>query len=238
MKDLRKLIKKEKIPKHVAIIMDGNGRWAKKNKISRSEGHKAGADVIEPLMDTALDLGIECISLYAFSTENWIRPKDEILGLWRLLEYFFETKLETIKSKGIRIVHSGSLKRLPPKTKKAIIEATETTSKNKNLILNLCVNYGGQQEIVDAIDIWHETAKPNEKITKKKLENLFYSPVVKDVDLLLRTSGEHRISNFLIWQIAYAEILFTDVLWPEFKSENLLEAVYEFQQRVRRFGGI
>ena len=238
MKDLKKLIQKEKIPKHVAIIMDGNGRWAKKNKISRSEGHKAGADVIEPLMDTAFDIGIECVSLYAFSTENWIRPKDEILGLWRLLEYFFETKLETIKSKGIRIVHSGSLKRLPPKTKKAILDATESTRKNKNLILNLCVNYGGQQEIVDAINIWHEEAKPGAKITKKKLEKLFYSPVVKDVDLLVRTSGEHRISNFLIWQIAYAEILFTDVLWPDFKSENLLEAVYEFQQRVRRFGGI
>ena len=231
-------IKAGSIPNHVAEVMDGNGRWAKKSGVSRSKGHEAGADVIEPLIDQASDLGIKVVSLYAFSTENWKRSASEIASLWKLLEYFFSTKLDSVREKGVKIVHSGSLKKLPPFTKRAIINAVESTKKNKKIILNLCVNYGGQQEIVDSVNSWLESSKPNEKLTMKKLEKRLYVDGLKPVDLLIRTSGEYRISNFLLWQIAYAEMLFMDILWPDFRPKHLVEAIDEFQKRERRFGGV
>lgn len=238
MTDKKVLLQPEPIPRHVGIIMDGNGRWAKKRNIPRSEGHKAGADVIEPLMDCAIELGIKAVSLYAFSVENWVRPVSEIKGLWNLLEYFFSHKLESIKEKKIQIRHSGSLSKLPPSTRNTIRKAVVETAMNKGLILNFCVNYGGRQEIISAVNEWSAKAGSGEKLTEKKLEKHLYTSGMPELDLVIRTSGEYRISNFLLWQLAYAELVFTDVLWPEFKPEDLYSAVAEYQKRERRYGGI
>ncbi|HPS87016.1 MAG TPA: polyprenyl diphosphate synthase [Spirochaetota bacterium] len=238
MTDKKVLLQPEPIPRHVGIIMDGNGRWAKQRNIPRSEGHKAGADVIEPLMDCAIELGIKAVSLYAFSVENWVRPVSEIKGLWDLLEYFFSNKLDAIKEKKVQIRHSGSLSKLPPSTRNTIKKAVEETSMNRGLILNFCVNYGGRQEIVRAVNEWSLKSGSGEKLTEKKLEKYLYTTGMPELDLLIRTSGEYRISNFLLWQLAYAELVFTDILWPEFKPEDLYSAVAEYQKRERRYGGI
>ena len=227
------------VPRHIGIIMDGNGRWAKKRNLSRGEGHRAGADVIEPLTDCAIELGIKALSLYALSVENiQIRPVSEIKSLWKLLEYFFNNKLNSIKEKNIRIMHSGSLTRLPGSTRKTIEKAINDTSSNKGLILNFCVNYGGRQEILNAVNTWSSARKPGENLTGKKLEKYLYTSGLPGLDLLIRTSGEYRISNFLLWQIAYAELFFTDVLWPDYGPEDLINAVKEYQKRERRYGGI
>ncbi len=234
----KELLQPGSIPRHVGIIMDGNGRWAKQRNIPRNEGHKAGADVIEPIMDCAIELGIKAISLYAFSVENWIRPVSEVRALWDLLEYFFSTKLQSIKEKNIQIRHSGSLSKLPPSTRNTIKKAVEETAANKGLILNFCVDYGGRQEILRAVNEWSSKAGSGEKITAKKLEKYLYTSGMPELDLVIRTSGEYRISNFLLWQIAYAELVFTDILWPEFKPEDLFNAVAQYQKRERRYGGI
>ncbi len=238
MKDYKRLIKKHGVPSHVAIIMDGNGRWAKRKSLSRTEGHRKGAEAIEPVVDAAIELGIKVVSLYAFSTENWIRPRAEIVSLWRLLDYFFKTKIDSIKSKGIRIKHSGMEKMLPSATLETILRAVRETNQNRKLILNFCVNYGGQQEIVRAVNKWLETRSRSENITIKKIEKNLFTSGLPPVDLLIRTGGECRISNFMIWQIVYSELLFMDVLWPDFSPKDLYEAVYLYQQRERRFGGI
>ncbi len=238
MKDYKKLINPESIPEHVAIIMDGNGRWAKKRSLPRSEGHKKGSEIVETVVDTAVDMGIRVLSLYAFSVENWSRPLSEIRGLWSLLEYYFDLNLEKMQEQGIRIKHSGSIQKLPGKTKKQIQRAVDATSKNKRLVLNFCINYGGRQEIVNGVNNWLDSRKSGEKLTEKKLKKYLFSSDIPDVDLLIRTSGEYRISNFMLWQLAYSELVFMDVLWPDFKPEHLYESVYEFQQRERRFGGI
>ena len=238
MENIKKMVKPGPVPEHVGIIMDGNGRWAKMRNLPRSEGHKYGADVIEPLMDAAIDLGIKAVSLYAFSVENWSRPVSEVRGLWNLLEYFFNTKLASIKEKNIRIKHSGSLRGLPPSTKKTILRAVDETAVNKKITLNFCVNYGSRQEIVRAVNDWAASLKKPEKLTEKKLEKFLYTSDLPQLDLLIRTSGEYRISNFLLWQAAYAELYFTDILWPDFRPEDLYESIVEFQKRDRRFGGI
>ena len=226
------------VPSHVAIIMDGNGRWAQQRSLSRSEGHRMGAEAIEPLMDAAINAGVKVVSLFAFSSENWVRPKKEILGLWNLLEYFFTTRMDTLNEKGIRILHSGSLKRLPPGAKKHLKNAMELTKNNRTGILNLCINYGSRQELVEAVNSWLEKRRDSEKLTMKRLEKYLFTAGLPEVDLLIRTSGEYRISNFLLYQLAYAELVFTDVLWPDFTPEDLYGAIYEYQQRERRYGGI
>lgn len=238
MKDYKSLIDMNRIPAHVAIIMDGNGRWAEKRSLPRTEGHRKGAEAIESLMDTALSLGIKVISLYAFSTENWNRPKREINTLWSLLEFFFESKIERIKEKGIRIFHSGALSKLPLSTRRVIEESIRTTRRNKNIILNFCINYGSRQEIVDAASRWSLVKKPDEKLTSNKLGRFLYTYGLPDVDLMIRTSGEYRISNFLLWQAAYAELVFLKTLWPDFRPVHLYKTIYEFQKRQRRFGGL
>lgn len=236
MDKYKKLIDSKNIPNHIAIIMDGNGRWAKKRSLARIEGHKKGALVVESLVDDALDLKVKVISLYAFSTENWSRPGTEVKGLWELLETFFRDKIDIMIEKGIRITHSGRLNKLPGSTKKSIVNAIEKTKKNKKLTLNFCLNYGGRQEIVDAVNSWLEKNN-NKKITSNAIEKNFYTKL-PDVDLLIRTSGESRISNFLLWQSAYAEFVFLKVLWPDFKSSHLYKSIIEYQKRSRRFGGI
>jgi undecaprenyl diphosphate synthase len=238
MKDYKRLIKKGDIPDHVAIIMDGNGRWAKQKSLPRSEGHRRGAEIIEPLMDAAIELGIRVVSLYAFSTENWLRPQTEIASLWELLDYFFKAKIDVIKSKGVRIKHSGLVAMLPSSTYTTIARAVNETRNNRRLILNFCVNYGGQQEIVHAVNSWLKGRRNSEKISTRKLEKNLFTWGLPPVDLVIRTGGEYRISNFLIWQIAYSELLFFYVLWPDFRTLHLYKAIYDYQQRERRFGGI
>lgn len=238
MKNYKRLIDSKKIPAHVAIIMDGNGRWAKKHALPRNEGHRRGAEVLEPLMDTVLELGVKVISLYAFSTENWTRPRTEVLGLWRLLEYFFREKLPVIREKSIRVCHSGFKTRLPASTLAAIDRAEEETRRNKRLILNFCVNYGGRQEIVKAVNDHLAESRGRGPITEKDIERHLFTAAMPPVDLLIRTSGEYRTSNFMVWQLAYAEMVFLDVLWPDFRPQHLYRAIYEYQQRERRFGGL
>jgi undecaprenyl diphosphate synthase len=232
------LIDRKKIPRHVAVIMDGNGRWAKKRDLPRNEGHRAGALVIEKLINAADSLGIECVSVYAFSTENWSRPPLEIKGLFGLLDYYFKLKLDTFMKNGIRITHSGVFDRMPKSTVKRIKDAVELTKNNKKLTLNFCLNYGGRREIIDAFNSWNRNNNGKKLISEKELEKNLYTKGLPQVDLMIRTSGEMRISNFLIWQCAYAEFVFLNVLWPDFKPSHLYRAVYEYQLRNRRFGGL
>jgi undecaprenyl diphosphate synthase len=228
----------DNIPAHVAVIMDGNGRWAKKRGLPRAEGHRQGAEVIDRLTDAAIELGIKYVSVYAFSTENWSRPKEEIAALWKLLELFFHTKIETLDRKGVRITHSGSRKKLPRSVLSIIEKSVEKTKSNRTITLNLCLNYGGRQEIVDAVNSWIPSRKKNEPFTAKKLGENLYRPDIPDVDLLIRTSGESRISNFLLWQSSYAEFIIMDVLWPDFSRNDMFRAIAEYQKRSRRFGGL
>ncbi|MBN2158914.1 MAG: di-trans,poly-cis-decaprenylcistransferase [Spirochaetes bacterium] len=238
MKDYKRLINRKKVPAHIAIIMDGNGRWAKKNSLTRSEGHRQGAEIIEPLMDAAIDMRIKVVSLYAFSTENWLRPRTEILSLWKLLDYFFRSKIDMIRNKGIRIKHSGLQERLPRSTLNTIRHAEHETRSNNKLVLNFCLNYGGRQDILQAVNRWAGRRRGSGKITARQLEGNLLTAGLPPVDLMIRTGGEYRISNFLIWQLAYAELFFTDVLWPDFRPHHLYQAIYEFQNRERRFGGL
>jgi len=238
MRNYKTSIAPSPLPTHVAIIMDGNGRWAKRHSLPRSEGHRKGAEAIEPLMDAALDLGVRAVSLYAFSTENWARPRGEILNLWKLLNYFFEQKIDYLKARDIRIMHSGLRTRLPSATLRTIDRAVQETTKNRKIILNFCINYGGRQEIVHAVNRCLEERRSLSPITMGDIERRLFTSDLPPVDLLIRTGGEFRISNFLLWQIAYAELVFMDVLWPDFRPRHLYRAVYEFQRRERRFGGL
>jgi undecaprenyl diphosphate synthase len=234
----KSLISPKRLPVHVAIIMDGNGRWAKKKSLPRVEGHRKGAENVEIVVDAAMRLGIKVISLYAFSTENWARPKSEIKSLWKLLDYFFEKKIGKIKEKGIQIRHSGMLDNLPSSSRERILRAVEETKNNDRIILNFCLNYGGRQEIVDAVNRWIAVTQCPERISAGELEGFLYTSGLPDVDLLIRTSGEYRISNFLLWQIAYSEMVFLKVLWPDFRPAHLHRAILEYQKRERRFGNL
>ncbi len=238
MKNYRNMLDMSRIPGHIGIIMDGNGRWAQKHGLPRQEGHKKGSEIIEPVMDACIDLGIRAVSLYAFSMENWTRPKTEVFGLWKLFEYFFGTRLEAMIGKGIRVIHSGSYSRLPSGVKKLFADAVEKTSSNRKIILNLCINYGGRQEIISGVNRWLEDRKDGQKLTMKKLEKYLYTAGLPETDLIIRTSGEYRISNFMLWQMAYSEMIFTDILWPDFTPGHLYKAIYDYQQRERRFGNI
>lgn len=228
----------EDVPRHIAVIMDGNGRWAGERGLQRSDGHREGARVIERLTDGAVALNIQCVSLYAFSTENWSRPVNEIHTLWQLLQQFFEEKLPLLREKNVKIIHSGFERRLPKGVLNAIHRAVDMTKDNSGLKLNFCLNYGSRQEIVDAVNRWKEHAGNDVKLTEKKLNSFLFTHELPDVDLLIRTSGERRLSNFLLWQLAYAELYFTDVYWPDFSLEHLYEAVCDYQKRNRRFGTI
>lgn len=234
----KKKVNPDNVPAHVAVIMDGNGRWAKKRGLPRVEGHRRGAGVVIKLTDAAIELGIGVVSIYMFSTENWNRPPEEIEALWKILSVFYEKQMHLLGEKGVRVVHSGSMRKLPVSVRKLIERVEKDTMNNRNIILNLCLNYGGRQEIVDAVNGWSSVRSAKETINEAKLRKHLYRPDLPDVDLLIRTSGEKRISNFLLWQSAYAELVFTDVLWPDFSKEDVYKAVIEYQNRQRRFGGL
>ncbi|MDR1086798.1 MAG: isoprenyl transferase [Endomicrobium sp.] len=224
------------IPEHIAIIMDGNGRWAKKKSLPRIFGHRQGIKTVKKIVKSASRLGIKVLTLYAFSTENWERPKTEIEALFSLLSQFVEKELKELASEGVKLRILGDLSKFPQNLKTKIISACKATQKNSDLELNIALNYGARQEIVRAIE---EIVKQNiKKPTEEIISSFLYTAGQPDPDLLIRTSGEFRVSNFLLWQIAYSEIYITNKLWPDFTSQDLEIAISEFQKRERRFGGI
>ncbi|MBL8021605.1 MAG: di-trans,poly-cis-decaprenylcistransferase [Leptospirales bacterium] len=234
-------------PRHVGIILDGNGRWAQARGLKRSEGHRAGGEALDRLLDLVLDLRIPCISLYAFSTENWKRPKIEIQAIWSLMREFFSSRLERCLEKGIRVHASGDLSRLPAANRKLIQEVIEKTAKNRNLTANFCVNYGSQDEIlIAATKVLHrrlelakkEPRKAQAAISQSEFEKELFTYPLPPVDLMVRPGGEQRLSNFLLWQSAYAELYFTETLWPDFDKRQLMKALKWFKSRPRKFGGL
>jgi undecaprenyl diphosphate synthase len=235
----------DRLPKHIAVILDGNGRWAKQRNLPRSEGHRQGGENLKKLIDVILELEIPYISLYTFSTENWKRPKSEIQSLWNLLQEFFTKYLEECKQKQICIKVLGDISKLPKASQEILNKAVQETKKNKRLLANFCINYGSQQEILRAVNqiiqIKIEQYKNTGKISDvkiKEFEKHLYTYPLPSVDLLIRPGGEQRISNFLLWQCAYAELYFTDVLWPDFSREELFKALEWYSGRERRFGGL
>ncbi len=233
-------ISKKPIPKHIAIIMDGNGRWAKKRGLERIEGHRAGINSVRETVETSARLGVKFLTLYAFSVENWKRPKREIMQLMGLLKKYIVEELPTLKKNNIRFKAIGRISGLDMSVRKLISHAESQTAKNSGLRLNIALNYGGRVEIVDA---FKKILSQHKNIDIDILdENLIsknmYMPDAPDPDLLIRTSGELRISNFLIWEIAYTELYFTPTLWPDFDKKELFLAIKDFQNRERRFGGV
>ena len=228
--------------RHVAFIMDGNGRWAKRRGLPRHLGHKAGCDRIIDIYEECLAQDIKVMSLYAFSTENWNRPKDEIKHLFNYLDIFFKKEINRIIKDGSRVVVSGDISRLPVKTQKTINDAIERTKDCKNFTFNICLNYGGKAEIVRAATLFAKDVKEKkhqpEELTEELFESYLYTAGLPSVDLLIRTSGELRTSNYLPWQLAYAEFIFPIVPWPDFTKEEFRKCIDEYYSRNRRFGTI
>ncbi|AFU68541.1 undecaprenyl pyrophosphate synthetase UppS [Psychroflexus torquis ATCC 700755] len=238
--DFRSNINVEKLPKHVAIIMDGNGRWAKKQGLMRVRGHEKGTKAVRETVESSAELGIENLTLYAFSTENWNRPKLEIQTLMRLLVSSLKDEIKTLQDNKIRLQAIGCIENLPTKAKKELKEVIEKTANNSRMTLTLALSYGAREEMIQAVKQISQKVKNNiidsETIDESTINNHLYTRNLPDVDMMIRTSGEQRISNFLLWQMAYAELYFTETLWPDFRKENLFEAIYEYQKRERRFG--
>ncbi|HSH58582.1 MAG TPA: polyprenyl diphosphate synthase [Acidimicrobiales bacterium] len=228
-----------RVPVHVGCVMDGNGRWAHKRGLPRSEGHDAGEEALFDAVEGALELGIEWFTVYAFSTENWKRPADEVRYLLGVNQSIITRRLAQLDERDVRVRFAGRRDwRVPKRLIRSMDEALERTEANKAMTLTIAFNYGGRAEIVDAVrSLVAEGIRP-EKVDEKAIRSHLYLPDMPDPDLVIRTSGEFRISNFLLWELAYSELVFTDVLWPDFRRENLFEAVREFQSRDRRFGGI
>ncbi len=227
---------KKKVPTHVAIIMDGNGRWALSRGLPRIAGHRAGTENLRRVLEGCGELGIKYLTLYAFSTENWGRPEAEVLGLMKILEDVIDSELQELKEEGVRLRHIGHLEQLAPNLRAKVLQAIEMTKENDRLTLNIAFNYGGRDEIVHAIQQMIADGIGPEEVSDKLVSRYLYTRDVPDPDLVIRTSGELRISNFLIWQAAYAEWYFTPVYWPDFDKDELKKAVEEFGSRERRFG--
>ncbi len=249
-KGSHKQIKKEdldpkRIPAHIAIIMDGNGRWAQKRHLPRIAGHKRGMEVVERITEAASELGVKVLTLYAFSTENWKRPSDEVSYLMNLPIIFFNRFVPNLIKNNVRVNVMGNEKRLPLKTQKAVNDAIKDTSECTGMVLNFALNYGSRTEILDAVKHITKDVK-NDKLKVAQVDERLFADYLmtadlkphNDPDVLIRTSGEQRISNFLLWQIAYSELIFNDVYWPDYQPQNLYEDIWTFQQRERRFGGI
>jgi undecaprenyl diphosphate synthase len=229
-----------RLPAHIAVIMDGNGRWAKKRNMPRVAGHRAGVGPVRSCVETCARLGIQALTLYAFSVENWKRPRAEIETLWRLLRYYLKNELPDLMRNNIRFQTIGRVEALPHQIQRELRETIGATARNTGLRVNLAVNYSGRAEIVDAVRAMVEKARRGEaiEVTEESVNAHLYTAGLPEPDLLIRTSGEMRISNFLLWQIAYAELYVTDTLWPDFQRADLLRAVLDYQKRDRRFGGL
>ena len=230
----------KQIPAHIAVILDGNGRWAKSKGLKRLDGHRKGAEAVDNLLDTLLELQIKFVSLYVFSTENWKRPRTEITGLFKLLDEFITKREERMLQKGIKLHISGDLSRIPAKVRIKIENVQNSTAKGKNLTANFCLNYGSKDEILRAAMLCYQQMqlKKISRISEKMFSQNLDTAGLPDVDLLIRTAGEKRLSNFLLWQSAYAELYFTDTLWPDFSKKDLLAAIVDYQSRIRKFGAI
>lgn len=232
----------DNVPEHVAIIMDGNGRWANRRGLPRVAGHKEGMEVVQRIVRAADQFKIKILTMYAFSTENWKRPKTEVDYLMRLPKLFLNKYLPELIERNVKVNVIGDLAELPPHTKDAVFHAMEKTKNNTGLLLNFALNYGGRSEIVKAVkQLIDEVEQGNidkEDITEDLFESYLYTNNFCDPDLIIRTSGEKRISNFLLWQSAYSEFWFTDVLWPDFTEETLKQALRDYQTRIRRYGGV
>ena len=228
----------ERLPAHIAVIMDGNGRWAAQRHLPRVEGHRAGIDAVRDTVETGARLGIDVLTLYAFSVENWKRPASEVGTLMGLLKRYLRSELNMLLDNNIRFRVIGRMEELAPDIQDELHRAMERTSANSGLRFNIALNYGGRTEILDAVKRAIAAGLRPQDLTEETFGNLLYTAGQADPDLLIRTSGEMRVSNFLLWQIAYAEIYVTETLWPDFRRRHLLEAVLAYQKRERRYGGI
>ncbi|PKN20994.1 MAG: hypothetical protein CVU71_04245 [Deltaproteobacteria bacterium HGW-Deltaproteobacteria-6] len=228
------------LPRHIAIIMDGNGRWAKQHAMGRIRGHKKGAQAVRATVTACRELGIQYLTLFAFSSENWGRPSEEVNALMLLLADYLDKEAPTLQKQEIRLTTIGDIDRLYPPVREKLLEVKKLTGQNRNMVLNLALSYGGRDEIVIAAQKMIADSRDGklkiEDIDKDMMGRYLYTHNIPDPDLLIRTSGEYRISNFLLWQLAYTELYFTDVLWPDFKKEDLLKAIAVYQRRERRFG--
>lgn len=232
---------KEQLPRHVAIIMDGNGRWAKKNAVKVALGHRSGVEALRGVIRESSDLGIFALSIYAFSTENWTRSQEEVTALMQLMLEFFSSEIDELDEKNVVIRILGDVQGLPPPQREVVVKAMERTKDNTGLRLNIALNYGARAELLNAVRVLGEKMKTGElepqAVSLSDLEDVLYTRGLPDVDLLIRTSGEMRLSNFLLYQCAYAEFLFPQVLWPDFTVDHYHEALRSYASRERRFGG-
>jgi len=226
------------LPRHVAIIMDGNGRWAKKKGFARLLGHREGYRTLRSALLNASELGIEYLTVYAFSAENWRRPDDEVAGLMKLIETAARDELRAMHQNNVRICVAGRIDQVPEGLRRALLQGIETTKNNTGITFTLAINYGGRAEIVDAVKKMIDSGAPAEDVTEELISQNLYNPGHPEPDLMVRTAGEMRWSNFLIWQSAYCELFVTEVPWPDFSGKELLEAVLTFQQRTRKFGAV
>ena len=228
----------EKVPQHVAMIMDGNGRWALQRNLPRLAGHKAGTENLRRTIRSTVEFGIKYLTIYAFSTENWGRPPEEVKGLMYILEDVIDRELNELNKEGVQLRHIGRLERLSPNLQEKVLDAIEVTRHNDRLVLNIAFNYGGRDEIVQAIQRMMKDGVPPEKVTDEMVGKYLYTAGVPDPDLIIRTSGELRVSNFLIWQAAYSEWYITPTFWPDFDKEEYRHALESFAQRDRRYGKV
>lgn len=226
----------EKVPQHIAIIMDGNGRWAKQRGLPRLAGHRAGTDNLRRIIEACVEFGVKYLTIYAFSTENWGRPEDEVSGLMSIFDEVFERELTELHRQGAQLRHIGRLDGVRASLREKVRKGMELTKKNDRLILNVAFNYGGRDEIVQAIKAMLKNGVDPNDVTEELVSQYLFTSDCPDPDLVIRTSGEQRISNFLIWQAAYAEWVFPETLWPDFGREELLAAIQEFGRRERRYG--
>jgi undecaprenyl diphosphate synthase len=241
--ELANVIDPTRLPEHIAIIMDGNGRWANRRSLPRAAGHRAGVGPVRSTVETCARLGVKVLTLYAFSVENWKRPRAEVETLWRLLRYYLKRELPDLQNNGIRLQAIGKLDALPAPVRRELDSVVEATSGNRRLLVNLAINYSGRSEILDAVNSIIENARRQGRldalhVDEGLLASHLYTAASPDPDLLIRTSGEMRISNFLLWQIAYSELYVTDTLWPDFNRRELLKAILDYQKRDRRYGGL
>jgi undecaprenyl diphosphate synthase len=232
-----------RIPAHIAIIMDGNGRWARKRGLPRFAGHKAGVKKVRSVVEDCSRLGVQALTLYAFSAENWKRPPSEVDMLWRLLRFYLRHELEDLQKNNIRLQSSGRVEALPARAYEELRASERATARNTGMVLNLAINYSARHELVDSVNALIDEARAAGRlqglvVTEAMISRHLYTAGLPEPDLLIRTSGEMRLSNFLLWQIAYAELYVTDTLWPDFNRTELLRAILDFQRRERRFGGL
>lgn len=229
----------DRIPVHVAAVMDGNGRWAQRRGLKRTDGHAAGEEALFDTVEGALDLGVRWLTVYAFSTENWRRPTDEVRFLMNFNESLLVRRRDELNERGVRIRFAGRRDwRVPKRLIRRMDESLALTEANRTLTLTIAFNYGGRAEIVDAVRRLVADGVPPDKVDERAIAKRLYDPEMPDPDLVIRTSGEYRLSNFLLWEAAYSELVFTDVLWPDFRRQHLFDAVREYQERDRRFGGL